>query len=125
MPEFEITSPEFPMWATTAASPWNFALVIDATVALDKQVRVNPANPTADPWSQPPISLSVAARRVPGWNLVRPKEDDADWFKTPPLPSTKADLGPDEQVTLVPLGSTHLRLTVFPSCSPSDRKDKD
>jgi hypothetical protein len=125
MPEFEITSPEFPMWATTAASPWNFALAIDETVALDKQVRVNPANPTADPWSQPPISLSVAARRVPGWNLVRPKEDDADWFKTPPLPSTKADLGPDEQVTLVPLGSTHLRLTVFPSCSPSDRKDKD
>jgi hypothetical protein len=125
MPEFEITSPEFPMWAATAVSPWNFALAIDETVALDKQVRVNAANPKSDPWSQSPISLSVAARRVAGWDLVHPKGGDTNWFKTPPLPLDKADLGPDEQITLVPLGGTHLRLTVFPLCNPSDRKDKD
>jgi uncharacterized protein len=122
MPEFEITSPEFPMWAASAASPWNFALAIDDDVPLDRQVRLEKAEIKRDPWRTPPLSLVVAARRVLGWDLVRPKDDDANWFKTPPLPVDTANLGPDETVRLVPLGSTHLRLTVFPQCKPSSRR---
>jgi len=122
MPEFEITSPEFPMWAASAASPWNFALAIDESAPIERQVRVERAETKADPWSAPPISLSVAARRVSGWDLVRPKGEDANWFKTPPLPTDKNNLGPDETVRLVPLGTTHLRLTVFPTCSPLSRR---
>ncbi|MGA8149542.1 MAG: beta-L-arabinofuranosidase domain-containing protein [Terriglobales bacterium] len=121
MPEFEITSPDFPMWAAAAASPWNFALAIDEHASLEQQVHVEQTATGADPWSKPPISLAVAARRVSGWDLVRPKGDDANWFKTPPLPAATSRLGADETVHLVPLGSTHLRITVFPTCGSSSR----
>jgi len=116
MPEFEITSPDFPMWAAAAASPWNFALEVDESVPLDKQLKVNQTAMSSDLWSTPPVSLTVAARRVQGWQLVRPKGDDAEWFKTPPLPVDNSKFGTEETVQLVPLGSTHLRLTVFPKC---------
>jgi hypothetical protein len=117
MPEFEITSPEFPMWAASAASPWNFALAINENLPLAQQVGIEKTEMKADPWSTPPISLTVGARRVSGWDLIRPKGDDANWFKTPPLPTGTTSLGANETVRLVPLGSTHLRLTVFPQCS--------
>jgi len=119
MPEFEITSPQFPMWAATAGSPWNFALAIDQQRPLKDQVQVEETGVKQDPWSTPNISLLVTGRRIDGWDLVRPKGDDANWFKTPPLPSDKSRLEKDETVRLVPLGSTHLRMTVFPTCTPS------
>lgn len=115
MPEFEITSPDyFPMWAAAARSPWNYALAIDGTTSLDRQVRVRQQRGSEDLWNNPPISLEVDARRVEGWTLVRPHGNDAEWFTTPPLPGDLGPLGPIEKISLVPLGSTQLRLTVFP-----------
>jgi len=115
MPEFEITSPDyFPMWAATAKSAWNYALEIDESVPLDRQVKVRERPVGADPWNDPPISIEVSARRVEGWDLVRPYGDQAEWFTTPALPTDKSRLGPVEKISLTPLGSTHLRLTVFP-----------
>ncbi len=121
MPEFEITSPEFPMWAATAGSAWNFALAVNPDLPLDSQVHVNKAPAGADLWQAPPISLRVNARRVTGWELVHPKGDDPNWFMTPPLPSPDSPLGSEERVDLVPVGSSHLRLTVFPLCRPDKR----
>lgn len=115
MPEMEITSPQFPMWAATAGSPWNYALCINEEDKLDSQIAVREMAVTADPWSAPPISMRLRARRLPGWDLIRPKGDDANWFETPPLPKAPVTVGPEERVTLVPYGTTHLRLTVFPT----------
>ena len=123
MPEMEITSPEFPMWTASAGSPWNFALSLDETRGLENQIKVNRHPMTRDPWQKSPISMDVPARRVPGWDLVRPKGDDANWFKTPPLPAKNSPLGPEETINLVPLGTTHLRLTVFPSVRVEPSKD--
>jgi len=118
MPEFEITSPDyFPMWAAAATSPWNYALAIDESAPLEPQVRVQSRQADGDFWNDPPVSLEVDARRVEGWDLARPHGGDAEWFTTPPLPTGKSRLGPRQRISLAPLGSTQLRLTVFPAGS--------
>jgi len=113
MPEFEITSPDyFPMWAASAGSPWNYGLCIDEGVPLDRQVLALP-KPTVDPWSAAASALQVPGRRILGWDLRR-MDLDNDSLQTPPLPRSTSELGKSEQIRLVPLGCTHLRLTVFP-----------
>jgi hypothetical protein len=117
MPEFEITSPDyFPMWGVAAKTPWNYALAIDKSAAIEKQVsfRSRPGGP--DLWKSPPVVLEVRARRVPGWDLIRPGGNLPNWYMTPPLPESRSASGPLDTISLVPLGSTHLRLTVFPVC---------
>jgi hypothetical protein len=59
MPEFEMTSPDFPMWAASAASPWNFALAMDENTPLERQVRVDETAVKEDLWTEPPLSLTV------------------------------------------------------------------
>jgi hypothetical protein len=116
MPEFEITSPDyFPMWAATAKTPWNYALAIDESIPIEHQVRVQTQPAGEDPWSSTPVHLEVPARRIPGWDLVRPGGDDPGWFMTPSLPVDRSPAGPTETIALVPLGTTHLRLSIFPA----------
>ncbi len=116
MPEFEITSPDyFPMWAATAKSPWNYALALDESKPLDAQVQTQSRPAGQDPWAHSPTSLRVAAYRIPEWDLVHPRGADSEWFMTPPLPADQARRRPLEEISLVPLGTTHLRLTVFPA----------
>jgi hypothetical protein len=120
MPEFEITSPDyFPMWAASASSAWNYGLALGDRSPLEDQVRVSNKGATKDPWANPPITLEVAGRRIDDWKLQEPNGGDPEWFQTPPLPLSSNQLGALERITLVPLGCTHLRLTVFPAVSVS------
>jgi Beta-L-arabinofuranosidase, GH127 middle domain/Beta-L-arabinofuranosidase, GH127 catalytic domain/3-keto-disaccharide hydrolase len=98
---------EFEIHSTT---PWNYAL------------QLNPANPTAsltftnfatptnpfDP-AEPSIELLAQARQLPDWTI--------GWRGThafePPV-SPVASTNPLENVTLVPFGSQHMRISWFP-----------
>jgi hypothetical protein len=90
--------------------------------ALLNEIRVQKAEMTADPWINPPVSLTVPMVKVAKWTL----EDDPDMAgtkRTPPLPNLDAleqELRAQksaveiERMNFVPYGSTHLRLTVLP-----------
>lgn len=105
---------EFPGWNAVPASAWNYGLVLDET-SLEAQVKVERSPMSDEPWTNPPIRLVVAARRIEGYELEAHTNVKNQQF-TPPLP----DLGSDtqyqaiEQISLVPYGCTQLRATIFP-----------
>lgn len=86
----------------TPVSSWNLAPVQNATV------QVLTGTDFSDPWNPAttPIKLSMDAVTVNNWSLYRETY-------TPQLPNV-LDLGKTQKITLVPLGATELRLTIFP-----------
>ncbi len=98
-------NPDFPAWDIKPAGPWNYALTDLARV----EVATKPV--TDFPWTpdSAPVILTVPARRVQGWDVT----PDG---KNPPLPAAPLTLSEEtEQVQLIPLGATYIRLSVFPS----------
>jgi uncharacterized protein len=117
--EPKFTTAEFPSWEATPASPWNYALELDRAkpeAGFDFNRGTLAEDAMFDPWTNPPTSLTVPARLIDGW-VLQPNPDDPTQNFTPPLPAVDARKpeGPPTKITLVPYGSTQLRLTVFPA----------
>lgn len=112
------SSAEYPSLEARPASAWNYGLAVDPA-RLDSEVAVLTRPVTAaeqqDPWGMPVTTLTAPARSIAGWDLRSSPTDPAQKF-TPPLPAPDAaKLGAEiEQLTLVPYGSTQLRMSIFP-----------
>lgn len=94
----------------TPSTPWNYALDIDRADPA-ANVKLSRAPMPKNPWepATTPITLTVPAKRLPGWGLVR---NDRMADEVPESPA-KSDQ-PLEQITLVPFGAQTLRITAFP-----------
>lgn len=104
---------DFPSWNAQPTSDWNFGLAVDPG-KLAEQIRVERKSMTADPWVDPPVTLSAPAQRIESWKLASAAGNSTQQF-TSPLRSAqdRQTAGPQQQITLVPYGSTHLRLTIL------------
>lgn len=114
------SSAEFPTWQATPTSEWNYGLALDAA-RVRSQVEVKRASSPPDltnnswPWSSSPVTLSVPARKIEGWELRSNPQDPAQKF-TPSLPEPGQLNASEsiERISLVPYGAAKLRVSIFP-----------
>ncbi len=108
-------SAQFPAIARTPVQPWNYAL--DLNGGAPKVKSAETAAQSNYPWDHPPVKIEVPVRRVPAWILKTYFDDrlGVPVTTTPSFPDSIGSFGEPEIIELVPLGSTLLRITVFPT----------
>jgi hypothetical protein len=91
-------------------SPWNYGLVLGPDAARSFTVRTTPLAEGQSPWDPAhcPIQLVAKARRLPQWQANGLGLTDP--LPLSPAPSTE----PIEDVRLLPIGATRLRIALLP-----------
>lgn len=112
--------PGFYDYEVTAASPWNYALVLDRKNG-GKTIRVEESSMPENPFIQSttPVKLHAQAKRVQSWTIA---DNQMHAFEVPasPLQSEEAL----EEITLIPFGAENIRITNFPVVGPTSKSLK-
>lgn len=97
---------KFPSRFLFPESHWAYALTVTEDTVADR-TKVEHVADTEYPWDTPPVAIRVPARKVNNWLI--------DGTCHTPVWPDSLDLDEEEEmIRLVPLGSTLLRMTVFP-----------
>jgi len=103
----------FPGLEYKPAAAWNYALLVNKAA----DVQVVKSTGTAYPWATgaAPVTLRVPAEKLTNWKLKQTKNAAGETvYQTSGFPANRDSTGTKQYITLVPYGSTLLRLTVFP-----------
>ncbi|MEU6118773.1 beta-L-arabinofuranosidase domain-containing protein [Streptomyces sp. NPDC047117] len=119
----------FPHYEVHATTPWNYGLSLAANTAHPADAAADAERmaaavlkfhrdrrPLADnPFTHDgvPVRISAPARRIAEWTA------DSEGVVNPLQASPAHSEAPEEQVTLIPMGAARLRLTAFPTVSPT------
>ncbi len=96
----------WPSWEIYAASPWNYALVADAAITMER--RPWPADDNPFTVGSVPLEFSAKGRLVPSWTID-------EYGLTGVLPDARAERSETvDEIKLVPMGAARLRITAFP-----------